>query len=467
MADPANPARTASDDATLIQHAPTILMPAPGGQPTLVMPRPALASPPASPLDPQLASTPAKAGPAVDLHRLVAGVNPLLRAADMLLALAGQLRATRAHADPAALHRQLLERMAEFEATAAASGVPRPQVGAARYVLCCLIDEAIAATPWGGHWAERTLLHAFHEERDGGDKVFKLLERLGEDPAEHADLLELFYVCLALGLEGRYRGRADARAQLDTIAGQVRQHLRRPEATPAADAPRVLSPSWQGVQTAGHPERRAAPLWALAAVGAALLVALALVLQARLDAMTRPLFGRIVAVPALLASERAPTAPATASSTAPPAAAVAAPARLAPALAAEAPALEVRDQAQRSLVTLAADTLFEPGSARVAAPARERLQRVADALRAHAGQVVVIGHTDDAPTASLRFPSNWHLSRERAQAVAEVLAARGLAGVQAEGRAEFEPRAPNTSAAERARNRRIEIELRLPRPDAR
>jgi type VI secretion system protein ImpK len=37
--------------------------------------------------------------------------------------------------------------------------------------------------------------------------------------------------------------------------------------------------------------------------------------------------------------------------------------------------------------------------------------------------------------------------------------------LRAEGRADAEPLVPNQGAAERARNRRIEIELQLPRPD--
>jgi type VI secretion system protein ImpK len=45
------------------------------------------------------------------------------------------------------------------------------------------------------------------------------------------------------------------------------------------------------------------------------------------------------------------------------------------------------------------------------------------------------------------------------------LVAHRVAPARAEGRAEFEPRAPNTTPAGRAQNRRVEIELRLPRPD--
>jgi type VI secretion system protein ImpK len=82
--------------------------------------------------------------------------------------------------------------------------------------------------------------------------------------------------------------------------------------------------------------------------------------------------------------------------------------------------------------------------------------------------VIVSGHTDNAPVSSLQFPSSWHLTRERALNVAATLAQRGLRSerVRAEGLADAEPRMPNTSPAERARNRRIEIVLQLPRPDA-
>jgi type VI secretion system protein ImpK len=37
--------------------------------------------------------------------------------------------------------------------------------------------------------------------------------------------------------------------------------------------------------------------------------------------------------------------------------------------------------------------------------------------------------------------------------------------VRAEGRAETEPRVPNDTPAARARNRRVEVQLLLPRPE--
>src|SRR6185503_8245068 len=124
-------------------------------------------------------------------------------------------------------------------------------------------------------------------------------------------------------------------------------------------------------------------------------------------------------------------------------------------------ALDVAEDAQRSVITIGADGLFAAGTAQLQAAPRERLARVAKALATLPGRIEVLGHTDDQPVESLRFPSNWHLSRERAQAVAAALAEYGVpsARLRAEGRAETEPRVPNDGPNGRARNRRIEILL--------
>ena len=433
-----------TDDRRAIpEHEPTLRMPAPGGQATVIMKR-----------APTHAAAPS-AG--MELQRLVAGINPLLGAAATLLALLEQLRNTPAHDDPVGLRGQLLEQIAAFEAVAGASGVPRPKVTAARYLLCSFIDEVIAQTPWGAgaqSGSGRSLLQEFHDEPSGGDKAFELLERLGEDAAANTDLLELFYICLRLGFEGRYRGVPQGRTQLDAIAARLLEVIR-----PAAQAAvaRQLSVHSQGVRTPGHRDRVVLPLWVVGALPAGLLLGLFLFVIGRLDALAQPVFRQIHALP--MALRIAPAAPAEAA-TRP---------RLVPLLQAEIGrgALQVRDEAQRSVVTLSADALFVPGSAQIQADQLEVLRHVAAALKGSPGQIAVIGHTDNAAVSSLQFPSNWHLSHERARAVLARLEQQGAPAerLRAEGRADVEPLVANGSPAQRARNRRIEIELRLPRPD--
>ena len=438
------------DERTIIVPDPehTLLIPTPGGQATLVMPRPQ-------------APAPRPVKPVAELQRLVVGINPLLGAANTLLALVEQLRSTTSHAAPAALREQLLDRVKEFETLARANGVPAHQVSAARYVLCTFLDEVIATTPWGSEppWPQRNLLQEFHDERSGADKAFKLLERLGEDVKANHDLLELFYVCLSLGFEGRYRGVRGGREQLDSIAERVLEQVHPARGSPAS---RALSQRWEGVHAPGSGRLSVLPLWAVFAVGATLVLGGWLLANAQLDAMARPLFRQIHEYTAALRAERSPAAAAAIVAAARP--------RLAPLLQADiaSGALHVRDEAARSVITLPADTLFETGNARLQASQLALLGRVAQALKTQPGVVVAVGHTDNAPTASLQFPSNWHLSRERAQAVVAQLTQQGLAAerARAEGRADAEPRGANDTPAGRALNRRVEIELLLPRPDA-
>lgn len=405
------------------------------------------------------ATVAARQGAGVELQRRVAGINPLLGAANVLLALIPQLRATTSHPDPAGLHRQLLARVKEFETAAQASGVPQQKVIAARYVLCTFIDEVAAATPWGtsGTWAEHNLLQEFHDERDGGEKAFKLLERLGEDVAANLDVLELFYVCIALGFEGRYRGKTNGRAQLDAISARLVDVLRPADSRQNS---RTLSLRWTGVAMQRSRTLSVLPVWAVIAVGAVIVLGAYLSLNARLNTLSRPAFRQIAAVPASLRVESARGAESTEKANA----------RLGAPLAADVAntSIEVRDDPLRSVLVLPADALFAAGTAQLDPRSGDLLRRIAQALAAQPGQVVVSGHTDNTPVSSLQFPSSWHLTRERASVVAAALTQRGLRTerIRAEGLADAEPRAPNTTPAERARNRRIEIVLQLPRPDA-
>ena len=91
--------------------------------------------------------------------------------------------------------------------------------------------------------------------------------------------------------------------------------------------------------------------------------------------------------------------------------------------------------------------------------------RIGEALNSVQGAVLITGHTDNQPIRSARFPSNWHLSQERALAVQQLLA-RSVKPerMKSEGRAESEPVAENSTAAGRAKNRRVEITLFVAKP---
>ena len=379
------------------------------------------------------------------------GMNPLLALANRLLAVVPQLRATAHLADPAALKESLAQGLRDFEARARRQGISAERVMAARYVLCTVLDEAAASTPWGGSgvWGRHSLLAMFHNETWGGEKVFQLMAKLAQDPATNRDLLELIYAAVCLGFEGRWRVIEGGAAQLEAVRDRLAQIIR----SERGDFAAPLAQNWRGRNLPKRPLLTWLPLWVSTAVAALLVLGLYLLMSFSLGGLSDPAYAEIHQL--RLAPPSVPTPPAPPPPAAKP--------RLARFLDAEIRAglVSVRDDADRSVITVRGDGLFAPGSASLA-PEREALmQRIAQALAQVEGAVLVVGHTDNQPIRSVRFPSNWHLSEERAKAVSELLAAQGVAKarLRAEGRADGEPMVGNDTPAHRAINRRVEITL--------
>ena len=113
----------------------------------------------------------------------------------------------------------LIEDINFFADAANKKGIDNSQTMLARYVLCTFSDEMIGTTYWGKDkgWANSSLLGHFYNETYGGDKFFKILEQLLRAPAKYVDLLELMYVCLSLGFEGKYRIQNRGKMELDSI----------------------------------------------------------------------------------------------------------------------------------------------------------------------------------------------------------------------------------------------------------
>ncbi len=104
---------------------------------------------------------------------------------------------------------------------------------------------------------------------------------------------------------------------------------------------------------------------------------------------------------------------------------------------------------------------FSTGSADLSPVAREVLGQLATTLGRDAQMKLrVEGHTDDVPIQSGRYGSNWDLSTARATSVVSYLVEQvGIAPqrLSAAGYGEFHPRVDNRTAADRARNRRVDI----------
>lgn len=435
--DPDDPFAPRADDRTVMVPTPRRGAAKPAEPPR--------AAPPPPPQPP-----PAARAPVASLENLPEGVgaNPLIAAATPLLDLIPQLR-TAAQADTVAVKNNLVNGIRAFEQTARKSGIASEQVVAARYVLCTFVDETAANTPWGGsgQWAAQSLLVTFHNESWGGEKTFQLMAKLAENPKANRDLLELIEICLSMGFQGRFRVLDNGQAQLAQVRERLFELLRKERGEPEKE----LSPHWTGAKLPKNRVLNALPVWVVVAATALILTLAYLVFSSILNRKSDPVFASIRGIQAPQAEQRpAPPAPRPV------------PPRLRTLLASDIAAnlVDVGDYADRSVVTIRSDGFFAPASNSIPEKMMPLLDRIGAAINQVPGKVLIIGHSDNQPIRSVRFPSNWHLSTARAESVAALLATRIEPGrIRSEGRAEAEPLAPNDTPANRAKNRRVDVQV--------
>lgn len=378
-------------------------------------------------------------------------VSPILVPAnEMLVQLAGELlyevvplRGLNCAPDIDELRARLITQVRSFHRNVMEAGIYDDVQKHASYVLCTLLDEVISNSDWGqGVWSKQSLLMIFHNETSGGEGFFVRLDTAELKPSDNLALLELMYLCLALGLEGRYRVQTEGRATLALRRRQLYETIRlqrgdRPSVRLSEEFfVRGLTPYSKGERFLG---------WAICFFLLSLLIAGAYYLEERS-------YRQLQAIQAL----RPPQSTSVAQTLAE---------RLATDI--EAARLALIDDGRSVRIILSSNELFASGAHDITERTRLLLLRVASALGDWPGRIQVIGHSDDTPAAGL-LVSNYALSLARAQSILTALVGENHDPVrfQAEGRGASEPLFPNDSAVHRARNRRVEILVYAPESPA-
>lgn len=199
------------------------------------------------------------------------GENFIVNAASTLLAVLVKLRNTVSHENVSALYSQLSQEIKQFEHRIKQEGARAEIALAARYCICSALDEAVLNTPWGAHshWGQKTLLSAFHNETSGGEKFFLILDRMLQEPGQNVDMIELLYLLLSFGFEGKYRVVSNGKEQVD----QLKDNLFRTVRSYRGDFEKELSPHWQGTGGKNSSLINYIPLWVIAAcIGAVMLL---------------------------------------------------------------------------------------------------------------------------------------------------------------------------------------------------
>jgi len=118
--------------------------------------------------------------------------------------------------------------------------------------------------------------------------------------------------------------------------------------------------------------------------------------------------------------------------------------------------------AERIKVVMEEPILFDSGDWRLKSKAKHFLHKLTGILKGIPQQIVVEGHTDSIPMRSSRMMSNWELSAARAYSVIDYLVKKENIPperLSAVGYGQFRPIAANDTPANRALNRRVEINI--------
>lgn len=125
------------------------------------------------------------------------------------------------------IHRQLRSLIDTMARRGQEMGISREDVQQISYAVVALADEVAihAGGPLRQYWVTRPLQLHYFNENIAGERFFDYLEALRQD-GQHLEALKVYYLCLALGFQGRYAVRG-GEAELANIIDAVGQTLAR------------------------------------------------------------------------------------------------------------------------------------------------------------------------------------------------------------------------------------------------
>lgn len=164
------------------------------------------------------------------------------------------------------LRDRLKKSLKSWEQDCRRADVPQKDINLAKFALVAFIDETLIASNWSEKetWTAAPLQAELFNRSDAGREFFVLIEQLRKSRQPHPGVLQVFYLCLALGFEGQHQ---DEPRELQTLLEALQ-----PEIAGSAETPAVISPHGRPEQEKTAARRRGPALWLIG--GLALLLGL-------------------------------------------------------------------------------------------------------------------------------------------------------------------------------------------------
>ena len=152
-------------------------------------------------------------------------VQSLPDLASSIFSLILSLRGSSAYGTESELRARIGEYLDSIDREGQQAGIARTDLEEAKYPLVAFIDETILNSSWTGReqWREHPLQLDLYGEVVAGERFFDRLETVRRGGDAKMDLLEIYYLCLALGFEGKYK--ILGKERLHALVDEVRRDL--------------------------------------------------------------------------------------------------------------------------------------------------------------------------------------------------------------------------------------------------
>ncbi len=153
--------------------------------------------------------------------------------------------------------------LADIARAAAQRGYTADDVAEANFAVIAFLDEAVLTSNESGRtqWARKTLQEEVFNQRSAGELFFQRLDQLraNRDSPELIQLLEVYYLCLLLGYEGKFS--VGSKGELYVLMDNLRERIERLSGRAVALSPDLQLDVLKAVQ-APSSERDPLPRWA-------------------------------------------------------------------------------------------------------------------------------------------------------------------------------------------------------------
>lgn len=134
--------------------------------------------------------------------------NPILECCASLIALTMKFKDSTRGVDVSSKFRTMIfVAFDEFERKAYERKLSLSIINESKFALSAFIDETVLTSLWEGRmqWMSNPLQLKYFGEHLGGEEFYTKLQAFRQSGEQNRHLIELYYVCLQLGFQGKYR----------------------------------------------------------------------------------------------------------------------------------------------------------------------------------------------------------------------------------------------------------------------